>query len=174
MLRQTPNRRHRWLAPANSGLESSYESRPGYHPVEVHTQAGPTQVSLHNQAVEALVITVTAQPADAQTFQVIHNFSGQGDGSIPLTGLTIDTSGKLYGTTGAGAAGHGTVFLLNHAGSAWVVNTLYAFAGGNDGSSPGGRVSIARDGTLYGATEFGGGWDSNGCGTVYQIGRASC
>src|ERR1035438_6788563 len=55
MLRQTPNRRHRWLAPANSGLESSYESRPGYHPVEVHTQAGPTQVSLHNQAVEALV-----------------------------------------------------------------------------------------------------------------------
>src|SRR5664279_6352472 len=55
MLRQTPNRRHRWLAPANSDLESSYESRPGYHPVEVHTQAGPTQVSLHNQAVEALV-----------------------------------------------------------------------------------------------------------------------
>src|SRR5665811_1419786 len=54
MLRQTPNRRHRWLAPANSDLESSYESRPGYHPVEVHTQAGPTQVSLHNQAVEAL------------------------------------------------------------------------------------------------------------------------
>src|ERR1017187_6597092 len=54
MLRQTPNRRHRWLVPANSGLESSYESRPGYHPVEVHTQAGPTQVSLHNQAVEAL------------------------------------------------------------------------------------------------------------------------
>src|SRR5208337_4585602 len=53
--RQTPNRRHRWLAPANSDLESSYESRPGYHTVEVHTQAGPTQVSLHNQAVEALV-----------------------------------------------------------------------------------------------------------------------
>jgi uncharacterized repeat protein (TIGR03803 family) len=116
-----------------------------------------------------LVITVTAQPADAQTFQVIHNFSGQGDGSIPLTGLTIDTSGNLYGTTGAGAAGHGTVFLLNHAGSAWLVNTLYAFAGGNDGSSPGGRVSIARDGTLYGATEFGGGCDSNGCGTVYRL-----
>src|ERR1035437_3793503 len=55
MLRQTPNRRHRLLAPANADLESSYESRPGYHPVEVHTQAGPTQVSLHNQAVEALV-----------------------------------------------------------------------------------------------------------------------
>src|SRR5664279_601253 len=63
MLRQTPNRRHRWLAPANSDLESSYESRPGYHPVEVHTQAGPTQVSLHNQAVEALdtrCLTATA------------------------------------------------------------------------------------------------------------------
>src|ERR1039457_6503484 len=57
MLRQMPNRRHRSLAPANSDLESSDESRPGYHPVEVHTQAGPTQVSLHNQAVEALVET---------------------------------------------------------------------------------------------------------------------
>src|SRR5271165_1282269 len=55
MLRQTPNWRHRLLAPANADLESSYESRPGYHTVEVHTQAGPTQVSLHNQAVEALV-----------------------------------------------------------------------------------------------------------------------
>ena len=54
MLKETPNRRHRWLAPANPDLESSYESRPGHHPVEVHTQAGPTQVSLHNQAVEAL------------------------------------------------------------------------------------------------------------------------
>ena len=43
------------LAPANSDLESSDESRPGYHPVEVHTQAGPTQISLHNQAVEALL-----------------------------------------------------------------------------------------------------------------------
>ena len=42
------------LAPASSDLESSYESRPGYHTVEVHAQAGPTQVSLHNQAVEAL------------------------------------------------------------------------------------------------------------------------
>src|SRR5271157_495743 len=54
MLRQTPNRRHRLLGPASSDLESSYESRPGYHTVEVHTQAGPTQVSLHNHAVEAL------------------------------------------------------------------------------------------------------------------------
>src|SRR5271157_3454639 len=60
MLRQTPNRRHRWLAPANSDLESSYESRPGYHTVEVHTQAGPTQVSLHNHAVEALVVLAPA------------------------------------------------------------------------------------------------------------------
>src|SRR5664279_1765691 len=53
MLRQTPNRRHRWLAPANSDLDSPHEPRPGHHPMEVHTQAGPTQVSLHNQAVEA-------------------------------------------------------------------------------------------------------------------------
>src|SRR5208337_5677621 len=77
MLRQTPNRRHRWLAPANSDLESSYESRPGYHTVEVHTQAGPTQVSLHNQAVEALVgvaifasFSARAMPTSASAPQI--------------------------------------------------------------------------------------------------------
>jgi hypothetical protein len=37
MLRKTPNRRHRWLAPANSGLDSSHEPRPGHHPMEVYT-----------------------------------------------------------------------------------------------------------------------------------------
>src|SRR5271165_5731593 len=63
MLRQTPNRRHRWLAPASSDLESSYESRPGYHTVEVHTQAGPTQVSLHNHAVEALAEQLSHPPS---------------------------------------------------------------------------------------------------------------
>ena len=52
---QPPSGRARWTAPANPDLESSYESRPGYRPVEVHTQAGPTQASLHNQAVETLV-----------------------------------------------------------------------------------------------------------------------
>ena len=55
MLRQTPDGRHRLLAPANSGLESPYESRPGHHPVEVYAQTGPTHISLHNHAVEALV-----------------------------------------------------------------------------------------------------------------------
>src|SRR5271165_6619167 len=36
MLRQTPYRRHRCLAPANSGLDPSHEPRPGHHPVEVY------------------------------------------------------------------------------------------------------------------------------------------
>ena len=67
MLRKTPNRRHRWLAPANSDLESWYESWPGYHPVEVYAQAGPTQVSLHNQAVEALARDVEAFKIQVQT-----------------------------------------------------------------------------------------------------------
>src|SRR5208283_290761 len=57
MLRKTPNRRHRFLAPPNSGLDSSHEPRPGHHPMEVYTQARPTQVS-NNHAVEALVDSV--------------------------------------------------------------------------------------------------------------------
>src|SRR5664279_726133 len=88
MLRQTPNRRHRWLAPANSDLESSYESRPGYHPVEVHTQAGPTQVSLHNQAVEALVTLELLRSWVHMTISLSHRFF-----TISLLALTVALSG---------------------------------------------------------------------------------
>jgi len=39
----------------------------------------------------------------AQTYTVIHNFSNQGDGRWPGTGLTIDPAGNLYGTSTNGA-----------------------------------------------------------------------
>src|SRR5215469_11750183 len=38
----------------------------------------------------------------AQTYTVIHDFTGGGDGEAPYTGLTIDAAGNLYGTTVAG------------------------------------------------------------------------
>jgi hypothetical protein len=40
-------------------------------------------------------------PAQAQTFTVIHNFSG-GDGANPAAGLIMDRGGNLYGTTAYG------------------------------------------------------------------------
>jgi uncharacterized repeat protein (TIGR03803 family) len=120
-----------------------------------------------------LVLTVVLTPsAPAQTFTVLHSFTCYGDGCLPETGLTIDAAGNLYGTTaGGGAHQNGTVFRLRKSGSGWVLNPLYSFAGGNDGASPGGRVSLAPDGSLYGTTSEGGGSGCNGagCGTVFHL-----
>ena len=46
-----------------------------------------------------MVLIVTC--ATAQTFRVIHTFTGQGqnDDGRPLAGLTINQAGNLYGTT---------------------------------------------------------------------------
>lgn len=49
----------------------------------------------------ALMLAVLATPgAAAQTFTVIHTFTGQGqDGANPYAGLVMDKAGNLYGTT---------------------------------------------------------------------------
>ena len=55
-------------------------------------------VALAMSTVFALTV-VLAQSVQAQTFQVIHTFTGGADGAEPQAGLTIDAAGNLYGTT---------------------------------------------------------------------------
>lgn len=107
-----------------------------------------------------------ALPIAAQTFTVIHNFSGGQDGSQPVAGLTIDKAGNFYGTASAGGAGYGTVFKLTHKNSGWTFNPLYSFTGGNEGASPKAPVALGANGTLYGTTAGGG---NDGFGTVYNL-----
>ncbi len=119
-----------------------------------------------------LLLTLTysaTQPAEAQTFTVLHNFTGGEDGQWPYAGVTLDRAGNLYGTASHGAdgggSGQGTAYKLTHAGSGWTFNTLFAF------ESPGGwqpqaRIIFGPDGALYGTTFAGG---SNGNGTVYNL-----
>jgi uncharacterized repeat protein (TIGR03803 family) len=121
-----------------------------------------------------LLVTLTAQPAEAQTFTVIYNFTGGLDGAFPEAGLTLDKTGSLYGTAagGGGSAGNGTVFRLTQKGSGWILNPLYNFQGGSDGYFPIGRVIFGPDGSLYGPTWLGGveGCDNGqGCGTVFNL-----
>ena len=99
----------------------------------------------------ALFVT---EPLAAQTFTVIHNFSGSPDGSGPADGLTRGPDGTLFGTTeGGGLYGDGTVFVLNRAGD---VHVLYSFCSVlnclGDGASPFGSVVLDRLGNLYGTT----------------------
>jgi uncharacterized repeat protein (TIGR03803 family) len=123
-----------------------------------------------------------ALAAQAQTYTIIHNFTGGSDGATPQAGLTIDAAGNFYGTTTFGGfeasdacladGGCGVVFKLERGGSGWVVEQLYEFLGNTDGSGPLARVVFGPDGALYGTTQAGGGDGcvaGSGCGTVYRL-----
>jgi uncharacterized repeat protein (TIGR03803 family) len=111
------------------------------------------------------VLALVATPAQAQTYKVIHNFTGS-EGAYPYAGLTIDKAGNFYGTAaGGGAVGYGTVYKLAHAGSGWTVLPLYSFTGVYDGANPLSPVTIGPDGSLFGTTI--GLYD--GQGTVFNL-----
>jgi uncharacterized repeat protein (TIGR03803 family) len=113
----------------------------------------------------ALPISVS-QPAQAQTFAVIHTFSGT-DGANPEAGLTLDRAGSLYGTTyGGGRYNSGAVFKLRRGGSGWVLNPLYAFTVHSDGEFPDSAVTLGTNGSIYGTASQGG---TNGDGTVFHL-----
>ncbi len=125
--------------------------------------------------VGMFVLTMFAIPAaQAQTFSVLYNFTGNGlNGApfLPYNGLTITTGGNLYGTTlKGGSYGNGTVFELKRVGGDWALNLLYQFQGGTDGAGPVAGITIGPSGVLYGTTETGGDLScSGGCGVVYRL-----
>ena len=117
-------------------------------------------------------------PAAAQTFKVIHTFTGGADGGYPYAGLIVDRSGNLYGTANTGGRGTcppqnigcGTVFKLVNSKSGWTFQRIYAFRGNNDGQGPYGPVAFGPNGSLYGSTVDGGVSNCpSGCGLVYEI-----
>ena len=115
-------------------------------------------------AVALALVAVATPRAHAQTFSVVHNFTGGSDGGNPLGGFTIDAAGNLYGTTDAGGVyGAGTVFKMTHSGSEIV---LYSFTGGTDGANPGASLLMDAAGNLYGTTFAGGAF---GAGTVFTV-----
>jgi uncharacterized repeat protein (TIGR03803 family) len=89
---------------------------------------------------------------------VLYNFrgAGAGDGASPLSGLTRDAQGNLYGTTneggtlncfGALSPGCGTVFKLSASGQETV---LYRFTGSNYDGYPHSTLVLDNAGNLYG------------------------
>jgi uncharacterized repeat protein (TIGR03803 family) len=111
-------------------------------------------------------------PTQAQTFLVLHSFTGA-DGGASIAGLTIDRSGNLYGTAqGGGVQDVGTAFKLTLNSSGWTYTLLHNFLGGTDGAYPSARLIFGPDGGLYSTTLQGGrigGPCSAGCGAVFKL-----
>lgn len=130
-------------------------------------------------AVLAVLTMLGTSPAQAQTFQVIHTFTGGNDGGMPLAGLTADGAGSLFGTastggvrTGCAAFGCGVAFRIKPSGSGWTLTSLHLFQGGSDGYAPAARMTLSANGVLYGTTVYGGGNTCDAfwtCGIVFKL-----
>jgi uncharacterized repeat protein (TIGR03803 family) len=102
------------------------------------------------------VVAIALPIANAQTYTVLHTFTGSPDGVYPSP-LIRDAEGNLYGTAEAGGnnttnclGGCGMVYKIDTAGN---LSVLYNFAGGSNGAYP--LAALARDasGNLYGTTQ---------------------
>jgi uncharacterized repeat protein (TIGR03803 family) len=148
----------------------------------------PGSRPMFRNSLSALVIAtvvflsaLTTPPAQGQTFQVLHSFTGRSGGAEPYAGVTLDQAGNLYGTTIYGGFYNsaqcsglacGIAYRLNPAGQETV---LYAFEGSATGARPIAELLRDGQGDLYGTTLVGG--DSNcnspyGCGVVFKIDTA--
>jgi uncharacterized repeat protein (TIGR03803 family) len=118
-------------------------------------------------------LTVVALPsAQAQTFSVLHTFSGGGDGYTPYAGVTIDQGGNLYGTTSEyGTDAGGTVYQMKRLHGGWILETLASLYNYEGGFLPYGRPVFGPGGALYVTTFYGGNGFCGefGCGTVSSL-----
>jgi hypothetical protein len=125
-----------------------------------------------------IVYVLTPSAGGVWSEAVLHSFNGN-DGAEPLSGVVLDQSGNLYGTTVLGGLvpcpqtnteGCGIVFRLAASRSGgWAFSDLHVFKGiaSGDGSNPVGGVVVDRDGRLFGATPGGGASDTGG--VVYEL-----
>jgi uncharacterized repeat protein (TIGR03803 family) len=102
---------------------------------------------------------------------VLYNFTRGNDGANPASGVILDHSGNLYGTTD-GATVNGTAYQLSppaQQGGAWTLNLLHTFTDRNgDGGAPAAGLVFDAAGNLYG-TAVGGGRFGSGPGIVYRL-----
>ena len=103
------------------------------------------------------------------TKTILHSFDGY-DGQYPVSNLTFDSSGNLWGMTPFGGvgctSGCGVIFELTNSGGAWQENVIHYFLG-NDGYNPTGYLVLDAQGNFYGTVNAAGSDDSDGF--VFQL-----
>jgi len=113
-------------------------------------------------------LTPPASGQSTWTRSTLVNFNGA-NGAHPYSGLILDSSGNIYGTTPVGGVFNlGTVFKLTPptpGHSAWTRTTLVNFNSTN-GSFPEANLTFDSTGNLYGATVGGGLFN---LGTIFRL-----
>jgi uncharacterized repeat protein (TIGR03803 family) len=125
-------------------------------------RSGSRQASSVRPRLEELETRLTP----SYSFSTLATFPGVVGGPPVPYGLDRDTSGNLYGTTGGGIYGKGTVLELAQGSN--MITTLAAF-NGTDGAGPAGLI-MDSSGNLYGTTTGGG---ASQDGTVFELAKGS-
>lgn len=117
-------------------------------------------------ATAALCFTVTAR-ADYTLSTLAPIDYAPGAGFYPVGGVTIDSSGNLYGAAPSQGSTHGGIFKVTPSGS---ISTVASFAAGVPNPAnilfPAGGLIVDGSGNLYGTSKEGG---DNGTGEIFKI-----
>jgi uncharacterized repeat protein (TIGR03803 family) len=125
--------------------------------------------------VVAMTVGFAGYAHAAGTLETLYSFcatSGCPDGDQPYAGVTLESSGKLLGTTGFGGKYNGgTVFALDDRHGTWTLKNLKSFCVGTPPScqsdeGPSVTLVVDTQGNIYGTVYFGG---SNSDGAVFEL-----
>jgi uncharacterized repeat protein (TIGR03803 family) len=131
------------------------------------TRGGSCTLSTHGCGV-AFKLTPTGRGPWKQT--VLHVFKGFSDGYFPVTSLTMDAAGNLFGGSLFGTTlGYGSAWELSPSGTTWAFTTLIRFNGSN-GAYPESPFYIDASGNLFTATQGGG---ASNFGTLLELSPAA-
>jgi hypothetical protein len=119
--------------------------------MHLQSSANPRVLNSVLTSVFGLALLITT--AHAQTFKVLHNFGGQGDGNDPEGGLVMDSKGNLYGVTfEGGSRGYGMAYqLVPNGDGTWTENDIQDF-GSQLGALPDTTLAFDNKGNIYGGT----------------------
>src|SRR5579883_464197 len=113
-------------------------------------------------------------PNGSWNLKVLHSFGHPNDGAGPVSGLTVDSAGHLFGVTAQGGMhgsaclnyGCGTVYELLRQKTRWTERIIHEFGSGTDGSLPRGDLVFDQSGALYGTAVLGGLY---GAGNAFRL-----
>jgi uncharacterized repeat protein (TIGR03803 family) len=117
-----------------------------------------------------LIPVTTGKKDGTYKKKILHTFTAEKSGEYPESGVLLDTSGNIYGTTfgGGGTAcpgGCGTLFEPVSNGNTYNYKRLWSFNGA-DGANPEAYPFLSSAGDLYGVTSGGG---ANSAATMYEV-----